>query len=431
MVATIFEAHKEIKNCMEQKRKEDTAELLSICQEAGGQIGLLLESIAEDPGIIGELEEYCVMLYQAYEQLPANPNPNIIFKQLNRQMIKIENRIKNYSEQYEAVFLPYKASMWDSMESVWKAAEKDKDCIAHVVPIPYYDKHTDGTLAEMHYEGDKYPQYVPVEEWETYNIQERKPDVIYMHNPYDNSNYVTSVHPSFYAETLKDYTDMLIYIPYFVAIYDVEPELCVTPAALYADKVIVQSEEVRKTYLWEFKKFEQENRCKGRFGNADSKFIAIGSPKFDKALEASENMIIPEAWKKILYTPEGRKKATVLYNTSLSALLDQTEGRLKKIDQVLRLFQNMDDFVLLWRPHPLSESTIAAMRPELLAEYQNLTNAFRTYQNGIYDDTEDLYRAIALSDFYYGDWSSVVVLYKLTGKPVFIQNKEVDFSMFF
>ena len=32
----------------------------------------------------------------------------------------------------EVVFLPYKASMWDSLESVWKAAEEDPDCVAYV-----------------------------------------------------------------------------------------------------------------------------------------------------------------------------------------------------------------------------------------------------------------------------------------------------------
>ena len=41
------------------------------------------------------------------------------------------------------VFLPYKVSMWDSMETVWKAADKDPDCDAYVVPIPYFDKDQD------------------------------------------------------------------------------------------------------------------------------------------------------------------------------------------------------------------------------------------------------------------------------------------------
>jgi hypothetical protein len=44
---------------------------------------------------------------------------------------------------------------------------------------------------------------------------------------------------------------------------------------------------------------------------------------------------------------------------------------------------------------------------------------------GIYDDTADLDRAIAISDAYYGDGSSVVQLYQQTGKPVMIQNVEI------
>ena len=54
------------------------------------------------------------------------------------------------------VFLPYKVSMWDSMETVWKAADKDPDCDAYVVPIPYFDKDQDGNLTVEHYEGDQY-----------------------------------------------------------------------------------------------------------------------------------------------------------------------------------------------------------------------------------------------------------------------------------
>ena len=44
----------------------------------------------------------------------------------------------------EVVFLPYKASMWDSLESVWKRYEDDPLVDAYVIPIPYYDKNPDG-----------------------------------------------------------------------------------------------------------------------------------------------------------------------------------------------------------------------------------------------------------------------------------------------
>jgi hypothetical protein len=54
----------------------------------------------------------------------------------------------------ETVFLPYKASMWDSLESVWRKADADPSCDAYVIPIPYFDRNPDGSAKEEHYEGN-------------------------------------------------------------------------------------------------------------------------------------------------------------------------------------------------------------------------------------------------------------------------------------
>ena len=113
-------------------------------------------------------------------------------------------------------------------------------------------------------------------------MEDHRPDMVFIHNPYDECNYVTSVHPAFYAKELKKYTDMLVYIPYFIGIGNqVEEHFCVMPGTLYADQVIVESEEVRKQYIEELKKFEKENRCQGQFGNPEKKIVALGSPKVD------------------------------------------------------------------------------------------------------------------------------------------------------
>lgn len=63
-------------------------------------------------------------------------------------------------EQQKAVFFPYKAFSWDSLESVWRAARVDENCGTYVIPIPYYDKNPDGSLGEMYYEGDLYSEDV-------------------------------------------------------------------------------------------------------------------------------------------------------------------------------------------------------------------------------------------------------------------------------
>ena len=163
----------------------------------------------------------------------------------------------------EAIFLPYKASMWDSLESVWKAADADPECDAYVIPIPYYDKNPDGTLGAVHYEGDMYPDYVPITDYKTYDIEKRKPDVIFIHNPYDECNYVTSVEPRYYSKKLANYTNCLVYIPYFVIDenrkLDQIEHYVLTSAVINADVVVVQSDKVKEKYIEILNKFYREN----------------------------------------------------------------------------------------------------------------------------------------------------------------------------
>ena len=69
-------------------------------------------------------------------------------------------------------------------------------------------------------------------------------------------------------------------------------------------------------------------------------------------------------------------------------------------------------------------TTIKSMRPDLYQEYQEIVKNYKEEDWGIYDETADIDRAIVLSDAYYGDGSSVVELYKVTGKPIMIQRCE-------
>ncbi len=114
------------------------------------------------------------------------------------------------------------------------------------------------------------------------------------------------------------------------------------------------------------------------------------------------------------------------YNTGIAALLTHNEKWVGKIENVLKIFEeNQDEIALLWRPHPLIESTMKSMRPEVLQKYMMLKQQYIAKGWGIYDETADVDRAVVLSDAYYGDGSSVVQLYRQTGKPIMIQNVEI------
>ncbi len=426
LVKTLIEANADIKqtlNLLPERKKLDL--LLADCQEFAIAIGNFIESIeGEGTKTVESLEEYCELLFQMH----TNPD-DAVLEEIKGCTVNIQNSVESElrPNRIEVLFLPYMAAMSDSLESIWKAALADPNCDTYIVPIPYYEYKAEGTIVQMHYEGNMYPKDVPITNWHTYDIESRHPDVIFIHYPYDNNNYITSIHPDFYSKKLKNYTDLLVYVPYFVSGVDIPEHLIVSPGTMYSNKVIVQSEEIRQTYIRVFKQFEKENQCENVYGNPEEKFLALGSPKFDRVLSTTrESCILPDEWFKLLQQRDGIRKKVVLYNTTISAILQGDEQYLNKIKSVLASFRKRTDVVLWWRPHPLSEATYASMLPEFYDMYERIVIEYKGEGLGIYDDTPDLHRAIAWSDVYYGDAGSVVSLYEKTNKPILYQDRTLN-----
>lgn len=427
-VSMLIKANNSITKNRNKSSETDIVKVLSECQEIALILGNHLETLGEAGNAqVHILEEYCEAIYQMSVSFSDKQLCKRLSKTIHKYLTDLGKGIKHNlpDDKKEIVFFPYKASMWASLESVWKAASEDETCEVYVVPIPYFDRNHDGTFGQMHYEGNDYPEDVPVTFWQEYNLKEHQPEAAYIHNPYDNCNYVTSVHPMFYAKEVKKYVSKLIYIPYFTAVNDrIEPHFCVLPGILYADIVIVQSETVRRTYVEELHKFEIENNCRGRFGDADKKVLALGSPAYDKIFALnSGGLKIPEDWRKVLYRTDGARKKVVLYNTSIQNILTHNRKMIEKIRDSLKIFEAyQDDIALLWRPHPLIPAALQSMRPDLWEEYNRIVSLYRLAGWGIYDDGMDMNRAIAMSDAYYGDGGSLLALYKATGKTIMIQS---------
>ena len=137
------EAHNEIEKEVEKRNGAMVQELLGQCQEGAIRIGDLIESSEEgETKTIELLEEYCELVYTVHQSMleGGHPKGGKFCKDLRTVLKRVQERIDSLKIRIEAVFLPYKAAMWDSLESVWKEAEADPDCDAYVVPIPYYDR---------------------------------------------------------------------------------------------------------------------------------------------------------------------------------------------------------------------------------------------------------------------------------------------------
>lgn len=442
-IDSLHEAHEEIKEALVRCELTSVQTMLAECQEFAVELGNAIEETEGEGCVtVSHVEKYCETLFCVFkeifpsEDISVSEAPNITinanrtYKVLKKQLLQVENSVKNdITIRREIAFFPYKASMWDSLESVYFAAKEDPDCDAYCVPIPYFDLNADHSFGTMHYEGNEYPKNVEITDWQTYNLEERKPDMIFIHNPYDEWNLVTSVHPRYYARNLKESTNMLVYIPYFI-LSEIEPDnlqevegmkhFCTVPAVVHADRVIVQSEKMRQIYINVLSETMGEDTRK----IWEKKILGLGSPKVDKVLNTrKKDLDIPKEWLRVLERPDGSFKKIIFYNTSITALLEHGEKMLQKMQSVFEMFmEHQNEVALLWRPHPLIEATIESMRPELWETYREIVEKYREDGWGIYDDTADLDRAIAISDAYYGDASSVVQLYQRTGKPIMIQN---------
>lgn len=417
-VASLYEAHKEIYMALEQGKVAECQNMLCDCQECAIELGNIIEAFEGEGAVpVSYIEKYCELLYHYYEKLSKITEAELldnkkiakkIIDMLTQQLSNMENSIKNdIKVKKEVVFFPYKASMWDSLESIYLAAKEDEECDTYCVPIPYYDRNPDGSFGKMHYEGGEYSSNIETVYWKNYDIKERRPDVVYIHNPYDDANYVTSVHPQYYSKELKKYTDCLVYVPYYATSGGMSEAQAWCPAYIHADYIVIQAEKYRDYFDKSI---------------PDEKFLAFGSPKFDKIIYmCNREKEIPPMWKKQM---EGKK--IYFFNTSIGGMLQDTESYLKKMEYVFNCFRGKEDVCLVWRPHPLLESTFESMRRWLLPEYQRIKNSYINEEIGIYDDTQDMNQTIALCDVYIGDSAtSVTSIFGIVGKPVFILNNRI------
>lgn len=334
---------------------------------------------------------------------------------------KLKREIDEFPAKYRVLFLPYKYSMWDSLESIYEAAEKDPECEAYVMPIPYYDKDGHDNMIGMHDESDLYPKDLDVVSWREHTVDEINPDTIFIHNPYDDGNLVTSIHPDYYTRKLVRDDRLVVYVPYYVSYTD-DPDILTSLgfAGIYADYVITQSEWYRNEYercLDKYRDMGDNARAAVDYYDNGHKFAVLGNPKYDKvAILTKKSYPPPGDWHDALFCGAGQR-LTLLLDTTVELVLKQRENVFEKINAVIDVVEENRDMALIWRPHPLIEVTISEMAPELEEMYRRTIERCRDLDNCIFDDTPDMHRAMAWSDCFFGKYGSMLELYRHTGKP--------------
>lgn len=396
-----------IKLCQKVKNIQEDDLILQIlikCQETVITIGESLEDIInkvdrqaiENLHIIKRLEEFCELDYEF-----SNSKEQVLVDKMIECIKSVLKDIRTIPRTYRVAFLPYKAAMWDSLESIWREFAASDECETSVVPIPYFEANRKTNQWDTCYEGDKYPDYVPLVNFQDYLLGQKKPDLVFVHNPFDQFNNVTTVHPAYYSAELKKSCGKLVYVPYYVNPGFISDDYNELPLLYRSDYIIVQSEKAKETC----KDFPYYDRV-----------LALGSPKFDKVINlCNEKVTPPEEWNINL---DGKK--CILLNTTLTDFLESGELLMNKLYKVFEIALDRKDIVIVWRPHPLLKGTVKAMRPQYIEKYDELVQYFIDNKVGVYDTTADVSRAVAVSDAYVGShYSSIIALFEVINKPIF------------
>ena len=413
LLDTMEEAKQTVKAAVLQGEEGELLNILADAQEAAVVIGTKIEASEEaakdecgyEITLTQKLESYCELLWQLTQEETTE-------KRLDRLeeawalLGGVRQGVQVVPDQFAIVFMPYKASMWDCMESVWRAACEDPDWVPFVVPIPYVDLK-DGEIIASHYEGGGLPPDVPVEAYSDFPFAQMHPDAIYIHNPFDDYNIVTTVLPQFYSAELKKITDRLIYCPYYVTgegVYVTHREL---PSYGNMDFIVTQCEKMIESYSAQIPR---------------EKFLPFGSPIGDRILRMEkEKPPIPDAWKAQLENGEDfGQNRVVMLNTSISLLMKQRERFLDKIEYLIKLAKETKGITLVWRPHPLLHATARTMGESYEARLASLENMFLEEKIGVLDQTQDVGVTVALCDAYLGETaSSMIHMFGIAGKPRF------------
>ena len=329
-------------------------------------------------------------------------------------------------EKKTIVFMVYKAEYWDMFDGLFRKYQDQNEYNIVVITLQYYYKNIDGSVEEYVSEA-VLPEYVQEYICNDYNIDEENPYIIVIQSPYDEYNASGTIHPRYYSKNLAVHTDKLIYIPYFVT-DEINPmdmrayismDAYVTmPGVVYADEVMVQSEENKELYVKKLTEFFGEE-TKEEWENKINGMAASYIEKKNPELKYSS---MPSEWKNMAAKNDGGYKKIILYFISTNGVLEHKRKMFEKIGRSMDVFTDYSSDVM---PLLAFEGNMGDILEQedamLLMDYNTV---LRRYKDNIVKP-DMLKKAVDMCDAFYGEAGAEAQMCRNQGKPVMIEDVDI------
>lgn len=404
-------------------RMSDLEHTLIRAQQIAFDVGTLIEQSRDGEcestkAAVGVLETFCEAVYQEFQDI-VNGLEKKTLPLFEEALDKVSEVLhKNIIDRREVLFLPVGPREYKGFEDLYARLSANQDTDVYVVPLPLMFKDAYGRVvmtddeidAAVHL--DEYPDGIKYADWKCYDISQHCPDIVYIQNPYDGQNPCLTVPPVFYAAYIRKYTKQLIYIPFAkTAEFDIMDindlynmkHYVTSPGVIYADQVIVQSENIKEQYIRRLTNFagqDTEAVWRRKVLSADSSVMGVES-------KSSHKM------KRLLYCIGANEMSE-----HMNCFVNSVKERIRTLEA------NNEKFCVSIVIYPADRTQWEAVNKELadtffdVVDTSLLINGF-DMKTFFHADAGDF---VSAYDAYYGSPSPLVPLFVALKKPVLISD---------
>ena len=172
-------------------------------QETAITLGTSLDNLIGDGSTtVKLLEQYCELLWNC--NIAQTVEDGFALAEIICEAVGLiqENFLRETRRKQTILLFPSKAEDWPLFEPYWNEAKQNGDKV-YVIPIPYFEKHYDGSLGEEYYEGENFPEDVLITKYNEYQYHTKLADLIVVKDNYNDKQLFYSVHPFYYSDNLK------------------------------------------------------------------------------------------------------------------------------------------------------------------------------------------------------------------------------------
>lgn len=409
---------------IDKYKQAETMEMLADMQQLSIDLGNLLEHYrGEGLRTIRCIEEYCERIFHMYESV-SNGNFDLsMLKEMKSVFLDVRQSLKNeILEKKEVVFIVSQQSKWKYVSKLYQYYKEQSEYDVYVIPVPYYYKKYDGSFYKMENEKELFAKKVSIENYDSYDFSLRFPEKIIIQSPFDSFNSTISIHPFFYSDNIKKYTDELVYIPDFemddfdenyYCEYANMQYYCLMPGVVNADMVLLSSKQLRDVYVKKLQEFAGEET---------------------KLLWETKIKLIDDIYPQLKQTTEQEKsnisvcgnineKRTILYFTGISNWIQYGSKTADKIGRTLDVFESYKDKIYVWwKIHPMTEEVMCKCAQDCYGDYIRMKEEFINRGIGKLVEEEEEEELVARCDGYYGDADSLARRFIRAKKPVMIED---------